>query len=273
VSAEAPPRASTARRPRRGASRLLARKDLLVQAASVVAILALWELYAPHVNPILLKPPTKILSAFLTLIQDGTLVQALLNSLRNFAAGFAIALVLGLVLGVITARSWLALNASSPWVNALYSTPSVALVPFLTLWLGIGDRPKVATIALFAVFPILLNTQQGVRQVEAQLLEVARSFCSSERRLWTDLLIPSALPYILVGVKLAIGRALVGMVVAEFLTSFSGGLGALIVQYQNTFRVDLMFVPLVVVAGLGITMIGVVSWLERRLAPWAAKSA
>jgi NitT/TauT family transport system permease protein len=251
---------------------MLVRKDLLVQALSVVVILLVWELYAPHVSPILLKPPTKILSGLVTLTQDGTLVTALLNSLRNFAVGFGIALALGLAVGVISARSWLVLNASSPWVNALYSTPSVALVPFLTLWLGIGDRPKIATIALFAVFPILLNTQQGVRQVEAGLLEVARSFSSSERRLWTDLLIPSALPYILVGVKLAVGRALVGMVVAEFLTSFSGGLGAMIVQYQNTFRVDLMFVPVIVVAALGITMIAAVSWLEKRLTPWAQRS-
>jgi len=245
------------------------RREGLVSGLSVAAVLVVWQLYAPAVNPILLKPPSKVVTAFWELAGNGELAGAVQISLRNLALGFAIAVLVGVGIGVLSARSWFVASAASPWVSALYATPSVALVPFLTLWLGIGDPPKVATIAFFAVFPILINTQQGVRQVEPALLEVARSFNSSERRLWTDVLLPSALPYILAGVKLGIGRALVGMVVAEFLTSFSGGLGSLIIVYQNTFRVDRMFVPLIVVAALGILMIGAVSWLETRLAPWA----
>jgi len=245
--------------------------SLVLKLASVAAGLLVWQLYAPTVNPILLKPPSAVLLGAVRLLQDGTLEEAILKSLHNFAFGFAIALVLGLLLGVVTARSRVLFNLADPWVNALYSTPSVALVPFLALWLGIGDLPKIATIGVFAVFPILINTQQGVRHVDPQLLEVARSFSSGERRLWTDVLLPSALPYILAGAKLAIGRALVGMVVGEFLTSFNGGLGSLIIQFQNTFRVDLMFVPLIVVAVLGMALIGLVQWLERRLAPWAAQ--
>lgn len=254
-----------------GARRRLS-TGLLVRLASVAAGLLLWELYAPTVNPILLKPPSQILLGAVRLLRDGTLGDAILKSLHNFAIGFGIALALGLALGVLTARSRLLFQVTEPWINALYSTPSVALVPFLALWLGIGDLPKVATIAVFAVFPILINTQQGVRHVEPQLLEVARSFLSSERRLWTDVLLPGALPYILAGARLAIGRALVGMVVSEFLTSFNGGLGSLIIQFQNTFRVDLMFVPVITVAVLGMALIGLVQWLERRLAPWAAHS-
>lgn len=256
--------------PRRPKLRLL-RPEWLVRFISVVVVLVAWELYAPHVSRILLRPPSAIASAFVDLIRDGSLLTATTQSLRNLAIGLAIALVVGLVVGVISARSWLVFNASDPWVNALYSTPSVALVPFLSLWLGIGDKAKIAAIALFAVFPILINTQQGVRHVDPGLLEVARSFSSTERRLWRDVLIPSALPFILAGTRLAIGRALVGMVVAEFLTSFSGGLGSLIITYQNVFRVDKMFVPLIVVAFLGIVLMGFVQWLEARLAPWARR--
>jgi len=124
-------------------------------------------------------------------------------------------------------------------------------------------------IAVFAVFPILVNTQQGVRYVDPGLLEVARSFNSSERRLWRDVLLPAALPFIFAGIKLAVPRALVGMVLAEFLISVGGGLGSLIIVYQNTFRVDRMFVPVIVVAFMGVVMIGIVQWLESRLAPWA----
>ncbi len=255
------------RRPRR---RLLSR-EWLVRAASVVVVLAAWELYAPHVNPIFLRPPSAILVAFVDLVRDGSLIAASLQSLHNFAIGLFIALLVGILLGIISARSWVARNATDPWVNALYSTPSVALVPLLSLWFGYGDRAKIITIALFAVFPILVNTQEGVRHVDAGLLEVARSFSSSERRIWTDVLLPGALPFILAGVRLAIGRALVGMVVAEFLLSFSGGLGALIIQFQNVFRVDRLFAPVIVVAVIGVVLIAAVQWLEGLIAPWARR--
>lgn len=255
-----------------GAVRRRVSTGLLVRVASVAGGLLLWELYAPTVNPILLKPPSQILLGAVRLLQQGTLEDAILKSLHNFAIGFGLAMLVGLALGVLTARSRLLFQVSDPWINALYSLPSVALVPFLALWLGIGDLPKIATIAVFAVFPILINTQQGVRHVDPELLEVARSFHSGERRLWADVLVPSALPYILAGAKLAVGRALVGMVVSEFLTSFNGGLGSLIIQFQNTFRVDLMFVPVITVAVLGMALIGLVQWLERWLAPWAARS-
>ena len=162
-------------------------------------------------------------------------------------------------------------SLADPWVAALYSLPSVALVPFLSLWLGIGDAPKVAAIAIFAVFPILVNTQQGVRLVDPQLTEVARSFCAGERQLWVHVLIPGALPMIFAGIRLAIPRALVGMIVAEFLTSIGHGLGSLIITYQNVFRVDRMLVPVLVVALMGVVLMGAVRLMERRLLPWARR--
>ena len=244
-------------------------KEWAVRLASVIVVLAVWQLYAPHVNPIFLRPPSQVVAAFVKLASDGVLLTATVESVHNLLIGFLLALVFGLAIGLASARSWLTYNAVNPWLTALYSTPSVALVPFMSLWLGIGDTAKVAVIALFAVFPILVNTQQGVRYVDPGLLEVARSFNSSERRLWRDVLLPAALPFIFAGVKLAVPRALVGMVLAEFLISVGGGLGSLIIVYQNTFRVDRMFVPVIVVAFMGVVMIGIVQWLEGRLAPWA----
>ena len=244
-------------------------KEWAVRLASVIVVLAVWQLYAPNVNPIFLRPPSQVVAAFIKLASDGVLLTATLESVHNLVIGFLLALVFGLAIGLASARSWLTYNAVNPWLTALYSTPSVALVPFMSLWLGIGDTAKVAVIALFAVFPILVNTQQGVRYVDPGLLEVARSFNSSERRLWRDVLLPGALPFIFAGIKLAVPRALVGMVLAEFLISVGGGLGSLIIVYQNTFRVDRMFVPVIVVAFMGVVMIGVVQWLESRLAPWA----
>jgi NitT/TauT family transport system permease protein len=245
--------------------------EWLVRGASVGLVLMVWQLYAPHVNPIFLRAPSDVAKAFIDLVQDGTLGQASLESGRTLALGFVLALLIGLSVGLGSARSWLAYNAANPWITALYSTPSVALVPFMSLWLGIDDAAKIAVIALFAVFPIIVNTQQGVRYVDPALMEVARAFNSSERRLWTDVLIPSALPFIFAGIRLAIPRALVGMVLAEFLISVGKGLGSLIIIYQNTFRVDRMFVPVIVVAAMGVVLISIVQWLEGRLVPWARR--
>jgi NitT/TauT family transport system permease protein len=117
------------------------------------------------------------------------------------------------------------------------------------------------------VFPILINTYQGVKDVDRNLQEVARSFCSSEAQLWRHLIIPSALPFIVVGVRLAIGRGLVGMIVAEFYTSVTG-LGYMIVRYANAFETDKLFVPIVVVMILGVGLMSLAKWIEGRIAPW-----
>ncbi|HKA09223.1 MAG TPA: ABC transporter permease [Candidatus Dormibacteraeota bacterium] len=270
LTESSPPVAPVAR-PRRWHLWPRSLREWAVRLASVVVVLAVWQLYAPHVNPIFLRPPSQVVAAFIKLASDGVLLTATLESVHNLLIGFLLALVFGLAIGLASARSWLTYNAVNPWLTALYSTPSVALVPFMSLWLGIGDSAKVAVIALFSVFPILVNTQQGVRYVDPGLLEVARSFNSSERRLWRDVLLPAALPFIFAGIKLAVPRALVGMVLAEFLISVGGGLGSLIIVYQNTFRVDRMFVPVIVVAFMGVVMIGIVQWLESRLAPWARR--
>ena len=242
--------------------------DWVVRAASVVIVLGVWELYGPNLNRIILRPPSQIFMAFFDLLGTGELQAALVQSLRVFSSGLAIALVGGIALGIVSGRSRLVFNAIDPWVSALYSVPSVALVPLIAVAFKYeGDAPRVATVVLFAIFPILINTQQGVRNVEPALLEVARAFSSSERRLWGDVIVPSSLPFILAGARLAIGRALIGMIVSEFLVGLAG-LGYLIIQYQNVFRIDRMFVPVIVVAVLGISLMGIVQLVEGRVAPW-----
>jgi NitT/TauT family transport system permease protein len=144
----------------------------------------------------------------------------------------------------------------------------VALVPLLVLWFGIYLKAKIIVVFLFAVFPILINTYQGVRECDKNMIEVARSFRSSERRMWIDVLLPFALPYIAAGIRLAIGRGLVGMVIAEFYTTISG-LGFMITRYANVFEMDKVFVPVVVLMVMGVTLTTGLKWLERRLAPWS----
>ena len=179
--------------------------------------------------------------------------------------------VAGVVRGVLTGGTRLAFNLLDAWVVALYSVPSVARGPLSAVAFRYqGEAPRIATVVLFAIFPILINTQQGVRNVDRGLLEVARAFSSSERRLWRDVVVPSALPFILAGVRLAIGRALIGMIISEFLVGLRG-LGYLIIVYQNTFRIDKMFVPVIVVAIIGILLMGTVQIIEARVAPWTRR--
>lgn len=242
--------------------------DWFVRLASIGVFLLIWEFLAPGWNPLIIRPPTAIARAFVDLTESGELQAALVTSLRAFSAGLVIAVVLGVFLGIVTGRWRTAFNAFDPLVSALYSVPSVALIPLIGFVFKFqGEAPRVAAVALFCVFPVLINTQQGVRNVDRGLMEVARAFNSSERRLWTDVIIPSAVPFVLAGIRLAIGRGLIGMIVAEFFIGLVG-LGYLIIQYGNVFRIDRMFVPVITVAALGIFFMGIVQWLEGRVAPW-----
>jgi NitT/TauT family transport system permease protein len=245
--------------------------DWAVRLGTIVVLLGIWELFGPSLNKLILRPPSDIARAFVELVANGELQAALGQSLKELVAGMAIALVLGLILGIASGRWRFVYNATDPIVSALYSVPSVALVPLIAVaFRSVGDAPRIATVALFAIFPILINTQQGVRNVDRQLLEVARAFNTSERRLWTDVIVPSATPYVLAGLRLAIGRGLIGMVVAEFFVGLVG-LGYLIISYENVFRIDRMFVPVIVIAAMGILLMGFVQWIEGRVAPWLRK--
>ena len=245
--------------------------DWAVRLGTITLILGVWELFGPTLNKLILRPPSDIVRAFFELVANGELAEAMGQSLRELVGGLAVALVLGLILGIASGRWRFVYNAIDPLVSALYSVPSVALVPLIAVaFRSIGDAPRIATVALFAIFPILINAQQGVRNVDRQLLEVARSFNTSERRLWTDVIVPSATPYVLAGVRLAIGRGLIGMIVAEFFVGLVG-LGYLIISYENVFRIDRMFVPVIVVATMGILLMGFVQWVEGRIAPWLKK--
>ncbi|MDE3090385.1 MAG: ABC transporter permease [Chloroflexota bacterium] len=256
---------TTATASERAASR--ARRDNVIRLVSLIVVLAVWEVYGRSVNPILFTYPTAVAQAAVTIIGSGELWTYLSASLLIFVQGLLLSIIVGIPLGVLMARFHLVDTVLEMYINALYSMPTVAIVPLLVLWFGFDAPAKTVIVFLFTVFPLLLNTYQGVKNVEANLLEVARSFCSSERRLWSDVIVPSALPYILVGLRLAIGRGLVGIVIADFYTAISG-IGYLIVQYANSFQTAKLFVPIVTLMLLGIVLTELLKALERRITPW-----
>jgi ABC-type nitrate/sulfonate/bicarbonate transport system permease component len=249
---------------RRGRERLL---EWSVRLASLAVLLIAWEIAGRRANKALFAPPTAVLSAGSEMIASGELWRYLGGSLQVLALGFGLSLVIGIPVGVVIARSRIVNFALDWYVDAFNSTPNVALVPLMTLIFGFDVTAKVLVVVFSSVFAIIVNTQQGVLNVDRRLLEVAQSFRSSERQLWGDVIVPSALPYIAAGLRLAVGRALVGMVVAEFFTSITG-IGYLIVRYNNSFQPDHLLVPIVVVMALGITLTTITRGIEHRIAPW-----
>lgn len=235
----------------------------------VVAILIVWEATAPFISPIFFTSPSKIAVAFYETTVSGELPYFLAQSLEVMFYGLVTAIIVGIPLGVAMARiRWLDWALDLP-INALYATPLVAVVPLLVLWFGIYLKAKIIVVFLFAVFPILINTYQGVRECDKGMLEVAQSFRSSEWRMWRDVLLPFAVPYIIAGLRLAIGRGLIGMIIAEFYTTISG-LGFMITKYANVFAMDKTFVPVIVLMVLGVSLTTLLKWVGRRIAPWSA---
>ena len=261
VAAKPPPETAVKKAP-------LWERKALFRYGFVALILIVWEIIGPFVNPIFFSYPSKIAVAFYELTVSGELPYYLAQSLEVMFYGLVFAIVVGIPLAVLMARvRWLDWALDLP-INAFYATPLVALVPLLVLWFGIYLKAKIIVVFLFAVFPILINTYQGVRECDKNMIEVARSFRSNEWRMWQDVLLPFAVPYIAAGVRLAIGRGLVGMIIAEFYTTISG-LGFMITRYANVFEMDKTFVPVIVLMILGVSLTAALKWIERRLAPWS----
>jgi sulfonate transport system permease protein len=233
----------------------------------VALILIVWELVGPMISPIFFTYPSQIAIAFYETTVSGELPYFLLQSLEVLLYGLGAAIVVGIPLAVLMARVRRLDWALDLPINAMYATPLVALVPILVLWFGIYLKAKIIVVFLFAVFPIIINTYQGVRECDRNMLEVARSFRSTEWAVWSDVLLPFALPYIAAGVRLAIGRGLVGMIIAEFYTTISG-LGFMITKYANVFEMNKTFVPVILLMILGVSLTAALKWVERRIAPW-----
>ena len=241
--------------------------NIAIRVASLVAVLGAWEYIGRQINPVLFTYPTAVANAAAKMIASGELWQYLSQSLVVLFIGLGLAAVFGIALGLVMARFGVIDIALDTYITALYSIPSVALVPVLVLWFGFEMTAKTAVIFLFTFFPIVINTYQGVKTVDQNLIEVGRAFRCTERNLWIHIVLPAAVPFIVAGLRLAIGRGLIGMVLADLYTAITG-IGYLIARYASIYRTDAMFVPVVTLGVLGITLTGVLRFVEKRVAPW-----
>jgi sulfonate transport system permease protein len=242
-------------------------QEIGIRLVSLTVVLGLWQVFGARVDPVLFTTPWAIAKAAVVMIGSGELWNYLWPSLVVLALGLTAAAVIGIAMGLLLARFWVLDVALGVYITFLYSTPTVALVPLIVLWAGFETMAKVIILFLFAFFPMVINTYQGVKNVDPRLVEVGRAFRCSERQLWTNIVLPGALPFIVTGLRLAVGRGLIGMVLADLYTAISG-IGYLIVRTASTYQVDKMFVPIVTLGILGVTLTALLRLLEIKVAPW-----
>jgi NitT/TauT family transport system permease protein len=260
---------TTERRPPPASSFWHRHEDALLGTLTVAAFLALWECAVSFgwVNPLFTSAPSRILSAAAQMFADGSMFEHLKVSGLEFAVGYGLAVIVAVPLGIL--MGWYRrLNAVlDPFVSALYATPRIALFPLMLIWLGIGLAPKIAIVFLGAVFPILVNTITGVRTLDANFIRVARSFGSNDRQLFLTVALPSSVPLLLSGLRLGLGHALIGIVVAEMYGA-THGLGFLISVSGARFQTDKVMVGIIIIALAGILMTGLLRIIERRFEGW-----
>jgi len=234
---------------------------------SLFAGIALWEVAGRSTSRAFMVPFSETLVRLWQLITRGEFIAQFFDSAQLFLTGFALALIVGAPLGLLLARVRILRIGVEPYIMTLYATPMVALIPFILSMMGFGFAPKVLVVFLFSVFPVLYNTVEGARSIKPELIEVAKSYRSSEWSLWREVMLPYTLPYMMTGVRQAIGRALVGMIAAEFFLS-STGLGQLIMGASQDFDTAGVFASILVIGIIGVALTRLGLMIEQHFARW-----
>jgi ABC-type nitrate/sulfonate/bicarbonate transport system permease component len=240
---------------------------------SVVIFLTIWELIGNTlqlINPMFMSAPSLVMKAAVQLFTSGEIWNDLYVSGIEFFWGYFLSIIFAIPFGI--AIGWYKRFAyiCDPFVNAMNATPRVALLPLVIIWLGIGILSKVGIIFLGAVFPLLINTRDGVKTTPANLLTAARSFGASEWQIFRAVVLPSTVPFILTGLRLAVGRALIGVMVGE-LYAATAGIGFMITVAGATFQTDKVFVGVLIFAITGMILTDVIDRMEHKFDKWRPK--
>jgi NitT/TauT family transport system permease protein len=238
---------------------------------SLAAGLVLWELLGRFVitNRLWFAPLSEVLLALWTLATEKDLANDIYVSGAEFVIGFGLAALIGVGLGIVIGASRRLTDFFDPWISYFYATPLVALTPFFILVFGIGVESTAALVFTLAIFPALINAIAGIQNVDLKFLEVARSFDLTRNQVFTKVYVPASLPFIVSGLRLASGRALIGVVVGELFFS-SAGVGHRISEAAQTFNSAQLFAGVLIFALAGVAIMSLLKQIERRLAPWRA---
>jgi NitT/TauT family transport system permease protein len=244
------------------------RKPLL-GALAVVLFFAAWQavfLFVP-LNTLFLSKPSLILYGLWDLVITGELWRDLAVSAQPFLYGFVAAVVVGVSIGIVMGWRQRVGFALDPLMTVFYASPLVALAPLVVVFFGVGVSGKAIIIFLLAVFPFIFNAAAGVRAVDRLLINVVRSLGGTEKDLYLKVIVPSVLPYIVAGARIAIGRALVGVLVGEFFAA-SEGIGYAIAKFGDLFALDKMFACIIVIMIIAVILTEGIRWAERAAFPW-----
>ncbi|HET9903401.1 MAG TPA: ABC transporter permease [Xanthobacteraceae bacterium] len=240
---------------------------LVPRLVTGLVIVVAWETLVRALLPAYVAKPSTVLLAVPKTIVDPAFLAATADTLSAVAQGLGIAVVLGTLIGLVIGRSPLADRMLRHYVNGFYAVPMIVILPLVSLWFGYSEATRLVTIVYAAIFSIIVNVADGARAVPRDYIEVAQAFRSGRLRALFEIVLPSATPYFLAGIRLATGRALIGALVAEFFTAI-GGLGYFILYMSRTFRHDEAFVGVALLAAFGIGIDALVAWATRRFLPW-----
>jgi ABC-type nitrate/sulfonate/bicarbonate transport system permease component len=245
------------------------RKEIVRGCVSILAGLAIWELLARLLleNELLIPPPSSVARTFWKLTVTGQLNKHLAATLIEFAYGFTIASIVGVALGYFMGMYKRFDEIMDPWIATLYSIPIIAVVPLIIIWFGIGMTSKVIVVFKITVVAIILNTAAGIKNLDPVWLELAKSLRLNGWQTTYKIRVPGALPYIITGMRLGVGRALLGVIVAELMAS-NAGLGYLLRDSSETWDSPKLFVTVFLLAAMGLVSFNLIKRFERRVAPW-----
>ncbi|HYR82501.1 MAG TPA: ABC transporter permease [Terriglobia bacterium] len=242
---------------------------VVVSTLAVLVFLAIWEI-APRagiVDSAFTSQPSRVIAASLEIVPSGDFLHDVSVSLSEFAIGFALAVGIGVPLGLLLGRFPVLRYLLDPPIMAIYATPHLALLPIFIVWLGIGMQSKITVAFVGGVIPILVNSMAGVRGVERSWVTAARSFCAREWDVFVKVILPASLPGVIMGIRLGVSRAVLGVVVAEMYQS-QAGVGNKIMLYGSEFRTDYLLFNVLLVSVFGFTATWAVRALEEKL--WTA---
>lgn len=251
---------------------LARRRGAILSVTLVVVVIAAWQLCAVEgwVNKIYTSEPSTIAVAAWHYLPSSQGLTDIGTSLEELAIGFALSIAVGVTVGLLMGRYRLFEETTSLGLNIFYSLPLIALAPIIVLWFGIGIESKIVVVFLASLFPILVSTMTGVKNVDTTIRDMARSYRASESQLWLTVLLPASVPSILSGIRIGMAGALVGVVVGEFIAS-SAGIGFLISQSANNFNITDVFVGLLVLAVISLIFTIILRRLDSHFSKWRTR--
>jgi NitT/TauT family transport system permease protein len=240
---------------------------LVLPLVSVLIFGLIWQYVGTHTNPILFTTPIKVAQAFWALLKDGELWPAFYGALRDLAIGYGLAAVVGIVIGMAMGRSPVVEKMLNPFVNFFQATPLIALVPLVVIWFGVELQARVAVVFLLAVWSIIINTATGVKDTPPALLDVGRIYKFNSLQVVGHVQLPNAVPHVFAGLRIALGKALIGVMIAQMEISVTG-LGGIVINYGNAFKTAYLLAGVVTASLVGVIAAALLEVVRKRVFPW-----